>query len=92
MTNSADIDVQIQSLMVSTGFDEDTVRRFLAAQDQSSGEDTGTVRFDPASGAIAHRVLDRGIPKWRISHPTDGMKYEMTPTKHDWVLISTSVE
>lgn len=92
MTNSVDIDVQIQALMAATGFDEDTVRKLLTAQDQQHGEETGTVRFDPASGAIAHRVLDRGIPKWRISHPTDGMTYEMTPTKHDWALISTSVE
>lgn len=83
-----DIDAQVAALMAQTGLDEETVRRLLTAQSEQQGEPTGTVRFDPESGAVAHRVMDRDVPKWRISHPTDGCTYEMAPTKTDWLLVT----
>lgn len=86
---STDIEAQVAALMAATGLDEDTVRRLLTAQDQQAGEPIGTVRFDPATGSFAHRVTDRDVPKWRVSHPTDGMTYEMAPTKETWTLIET---
>lgn len=85
---STDIDAQVAALVAATGLDESAVRTMLTAMDQQGGEATGTVRYDPATGSVAHRVMDSGVPKWRISHPTDGMFYEMAPTKHDWALVS----
>lgn len=81
---STDIDAQVAALMAATGLDEETVRKLLTAQDQQTGEAVKTIRFDPVSGAVAHRVMDGDVVKWRVSHPTDGMHYEMTPTKADW--------
>ncbi|MUL44457.1 hypothetical protein FZI85_17180 [Mycobacterium sp. CBMA293] len=86
---STDIEAQVAALMAQTGLDEQTVRTMLTAMDQQAGEPIGTVRKDPATGAVAHRVKDRDVPKWRISHPINGMTYEMTPTKTDWTLVSS---
>jgi hypothetical protein len=84
---SVDVEAQVAALVAQTGLDEAAVRTMLSALDQQSGEDVGTVRVDPSTNSIAHRVLDRGVPKWRISHPGDGMTYEMTPSKPDWQLV-----
>ena len=87
-TVATDIEEQAAKLAATTGLDVDTVRTLLHAQDQQQGEPIGTLRGDPeGSGAIAHRVMDRDVAKWRISHPTDGVVYEMSPTKADWPLI-----
>lgn len=91
---AVDMEQQIKSLAAASGVDEAVVRQLVDAQNQQAGEPIGTLRADPLSGAmnpmdgaIAHRVLDGGIPKWRVSHPINGVHYEMTPTKENWDLI-----
>src|SRR6516162_29854 len=45
-----------------------------------AGDPVGTVRKDPATGAVAHRVNADGVHIWRISQP-DGYQYnDMQPT------------
>ena len=83
-TRTVDIEAQAQALAAASGVSIDEVRKLLHTQDQQTGEAVKTIRFDPVSGAVAHRVMDGDVVKWRVSHPTDGMHYEMTPTKADW--------
>lgn len=86
---STDIDTQAKNIAAATGQDVELVRSVLAAIDSQAGEALGVVRFDPETKAVAHRVKDGDVVKWRISHPTDGMSYEMTPTKSDWQLVES---
>lgn len=87
-TPAVDIEAKVQELMATTGQPEDAVRSILGAIDQQSGEPVGTVRQDPVTKAVAHRVLNGGIPQWRVSHPTDGLYYEMAAAKPSWTLLS----
>lgn len=85
---TTDLEAQIKSLAAATGQDVAAVRAIVMAMDTQQGEAVGTVRVDPSTGAIAHRVMDRDVAKWLISHPTTGISYEMAPTKHDWELLA----
>ena len=85
---AVDIEANVKALAELTGEDPGAIRAVLAAMDQQAGEPTGTIRFDDATKALAHRVIDGGIAKWLVSHPTEGIHYEMTPTKTDWRQLS----
>jgi hypothetical protein len=57
------------------------IERVLAAWNAArEGDDVGTLRRDPASGAVAHRVNHDGVHLWRVSAP-DGSQYnDLQPT------------
>lgn len=91
---AVDMEAQVAALAAASGVDVDVVRQLVTVQTQQAGEPVGTVRIapvpemaDPLSVAVAHRVLVGGIPQWRVSHPTDGVFYELSPTKADWTLV-----
>lgn len=88
---ATDIDTRANELAIATGQDPEAVRAVLAALEAQNGEDVGVVRFDPITKTIAHRVMDGDIVKWRLSHPTDGMSYEMRPSKSSWPLVPMPV-
>jgi hypothetical protein len=47
------------------------------------GDPVGTVRRDPDSGAVAHRVDAAGVHMWRVSQPDGGQYNDMRPA-FDW--------
>lgn len=83
-----DIEAQVEAIVATTGQDPDAVRAVLTAMQDDSGEPVGVVRLNTTTGEVAHRVSDRGITKWRISHPADGMTYLMASTlTAAWTLL-----
>jgi hypothetical protein len=51
------------------------------------GDPVGTVRRDPSTGAIAHRISDGGVFKWRVSGPDGSVWNDMQPSL-PWEVIS----
>jgi hypothetical protein len=43
----------------------------IAWNDHNQGEPVGTVKRDPATGLIAHRVEHNGLHLWRVTSPDD---------------------
>lgn len=86
-TPVVDVEARVAELVATTGQSEESVRAILGALNDHNGDPVGTVREHKPSGAIAHRVWDRDVVKWRISHEKDGVTYEMSATKPDWSLL-----
>jgi hypothetical protein len=81
---TAGIDEKIAAIMAMTGKDEQTVRDILFAMEEDAGEDVGTIRYNDETNELAHRVMDRGIRKWRISSVEGGIRYDMAKTLEGW--------
>ena len=67
------------------------VRVLSALNAVTSGEPIGTVRRDPATGDVAHRILLNGVGQWRVSTSSD-MHYHMAPSLPDWDVLYTPAE
>ncbi len=51
------------------------------------GDDVGTIRRDPETGAIAMRVSDNGLLMWRVAVPNGEQYNDLQPTL-DWPVMS----
>jgi hypothetical protein len=52
-----------------------------------SGDPVGTVRRDPQTGAIAHRVSVDGLHMWRVSVPSTGEQYNDVQPTLSWPMM-----
>lgn len=69
---------------------EDDVRRvFDAWHKVKEGSPVGTVVRDPATGAIACRVLEDGVPAWKVTTMTGNEWRDMQPQLKGWTVISS---
>lgn len=62
-------------------FTDEQVNMVLAAWNAArAGDPVGTVKRDPGTGAVAHRVDADGVHMWKVTAP-DGTQYnDMQPT------------
>jgi len=51
------------------------------------GDEVGTVRHNPDTGEIAHRVSQDGVHMWRVTHP-DGSQYNDMQGTLDWPTVN----
>jgi hypothetical protein len=69
---------------ISAGLDDLTdeqVQRVLESWNRvREGDPVGTVRRDPQSGAVAHRVDHEGVHLWRVSAPDGSQHNDMQPS------------
>jgi hypothetical protein len=56
---------------------------FTAYKNITGGDPLGTIRKNPETGEIAHRVNSEGLHLWRVSHP-DGTQYNDLQPTLDW--------
>jgi hypothetical protein len=50
------------------------------------GDELGTIRRDPDTGSLAHRISIDGLHKWLVSAPDGSQYYDLQPTL-DWPVI-----
>lgn len=78
-----DKDSAIQALKAHVGDDitEAQIDAVLAAQRAiADGDPVGTVRKDPDTGKVAHRVTVHGVTQWRITDPHGDQYNDLQPT------------
>lgn len=67
------------------GVSEDQVRQVLTALAAlKEGDPVGTVLRDPDSGAIAVRVIEDGVPAWKVTAINGGEWRDMQPRLDGW--------
>lgn len=68
---------------------DEQVNTVLAALNHVRGGDpVGSIRFNPKTGAVAHRVEIDGVIQWRVTAP-DGSAYnDLQPVLPDWTDIT----
>jgi hypothetical protein len=67
------------------------VAAVLAAyRDILGGDPVGTLRRDPETGALAHRVAVDGLHMWRVSVPATGEQYNDLQPTLDWPEVTVS--
>ncbi|AGK87234.1 minor tail protein [Mycobacterium phage BuzzBuzz] len=82
-------DVVVQTISEHLGDQVSTeqVANVIAALNSvQAGEAVGTVRREPETGKVAHRVKAHGVAQWRVSGP-DGEQYNDLQPTLDWDLI-----
>lgn len=66
------------------------VAQVLAAYNAvQAGEPLGTIARDPATGAVAHRVIADGVHMWRISKPDGTVWNDLSGTLPGWDILVT---
>ncbi|AEJ95131.1 hypothetical protein SEA_SOYO_34 [Mycobacterium phage SoYo] len=80
--------IQAISKQLGEGVTDEQVANVLTALNNvKTGEPVGTIRREPATGKVAHRVEAFGVQQWRVSGP-DGEQYnDLQPTLPEWALI-----
>ena len=58
-----------------------------AVAEVQAGEPLDTVRKDPDSGELAHRISLNGVHLWRISKSNGEQWFDKTPTLPAWTLL-----
>jgi hypothetical protein len=83
------MDAVVKEVVAQVGdIPEDHVRRVLVALDViKEGAPVGTVVRDAATGAIACRVSEDGVPFWRVTAMTGNQWIDMQPTLDGWTVL-----
>lgn len=79
----------VQQVADHSGYTPEQVNTIIESLNAiREGDPVGTVRRDPATRAVAHRVNAAGIHQWRVSAP-DGTGYnDLQPTLPGWPELS----
>lgn len=60
------------------------------------GDPPGTVRSDPDTGAVAHRIVKDGVHQWHVTAADGGSWFDMQPSMPGWTVLfspeTTTVE
>ena len=68
---------------------EDDVRRVLAAVESVlEGDPVGTVVQDPETGAVAVRVVENGVPAWKVTTTCGDQWRDVQPRLDGWKPLS----
>jgi hypothetical protein len=78
---SKDSEIQAMKALLGDDITEAQIDAVLAAQKAlADGDPVGTVRRDPDSGKVAHRVTAHGVAQWRVSEPDGDTYSDLQPT------------
>lgn len=53
------------------------------------GDPPGSIRRDPKSGSVGHRIVKDGVHQWHISALDGGSAFDMQPTLAGWTMVFT---
>ena len=81
--------VAVISKHIGDSITDEQVNTVLAALNHVRGGDpVGSIRFNPKTGALAHRVEIDGVIQWRVTEPGGGTYNDVQPVLPDWVDIT----